>query len=85
MTCVHVQSCPTLCDPVGCSPPGSCVHRISQAKNTGVGCHFLLQGYLLNAGIEPMSLESLALADRFFNCDTWEALFNSLCYTVMLI
>ena len=26
------QSCPTLCDPVDCSPPGSSVHGISQAK-----------------------------------------------------
>ena len=26
------QSCPTLCDPVGCSPPGSSVHRIFQAR-----------------------------------------------------
>ena len=25
------QSCPTLCDPVGCSPPGSSVHGIFQA------------------------------------------------------
>ena len=25
------QSCPTLCDPVDCSPPGSSVHRILQA------------------------------------------------------
>ena len=25
------QSWPTLCDPVGCSPPGSSVHGISQA------------------------------------------------------
>ena len=25
------QSYPTLCDPVGCSPPGSSVHGISQA------------------------------------------------------
>ena len=22
------QSCPTLCDPIDCSPPGSCVQRI---------------------------------------------------------
>ena len=28
------QSCPTLCDPVDCSLPGSSVH----GKNTGVGC-----------------------------------------------
>ena len=31
-------------DSMDCSPPGSSVHGISQAKNTGVGCHFLLQG-----------------------------------------
>ena len=29
-----LESCPTLCDPIDSSPPG---------KNTGVGCHFLLQ------------------------------------------
>ena len=39
-----VQSCPTLCDPMGCSPPGSFVHGDSPGKNTGVGCHVLLQG-----------------------------------------
>ena len=27
-----VQSCPTLCDPMDCSPPGSSVHGISQAR-----------------------------------------------------
>ena len=26
------QSCPTLCDPVDCSPPGSFVHGILQAR-----------------------------------------------------
>ena len=26
------QSCPTLCDPVDCSPQGSSVHRIFQAR-----------------------------------------------------
>ena len=31
--CVLVaQSCPTLCDPVDCSPPGSSVHGILQAR-----------------------------------------------------
>ena len=36
------QSCPTLCDPIDGSPPGS--HpQDSPSKNTGVGCHFLLQ------------------------------------------
>ena len=32
-----------LCDPIDSSPPGSPVPGILQGKNTGVGCHFLLQ------------------------------------------
>ena len=43
-TCVLV----TECDPVVCSPPGSSVHGI--LRNTGVGCHFLLQGIILIEG-----------------------------------
>ena len=31
-TCVPVQSCLTLCDPMDCSPPDSSVHGISQAR-----------------------------------------------------
>ena len=34
-----LQSCPSLCDPIDSSPPGSPI----PGKNTGVGCHFLLQ------------------------------------------
>ena len=37
-----LQSCPTLCDPIDSSSPGSPVPGILQAR-TGVGCHFLLQ------------------------------------------
>ena len=37
-----LQSCLTLCDPMDGSPPGSPVPGIL-GKNTGVGCHFLLQ------------------------------------------
>ena len=36
------QSCPTLCDPIDSSPPGSHPWD-SPGKNTRVGCHFLLQ------------------------------------------
>ena len=47
--------CLTLCDPVDCSPPGSSVHGDSPGKNTGVGCHALLQGIIptqgLNSGV----------------------------------
>ena len=37
-----LQSCPTLCDAIDGSPPGSHPWD-SPGKNTGVGCHFLLQ------------------------------------------
>ena len=40
-----LQSCPTLCDPIDSSPPGS-YRWDSPGKNTGVGCHFLLQRML---------------------------------------
>ena len=37
------QSCPTLCDPMDCNPPGSSVHEILQARTLEWVCHFLLQ------------------------------------------
>ena len=37
-----LQSCPTLCDPIDSSLPGSPPWD-SPGKHTGVGCHFLLQ------------------------------------------
>ena len=39
-----LQSCPTLCNSVHCSPPSSSVRGDSPGKNTGAGCHALLQG-----------------------------------------
>ena len=41
--CSVTQPCLTL-RPVDCSPPGSSVRGDSPGKNTGVGCHALLQG-----------------------------------------
>ena len=38
-----LQLCPTLCDPIDRSPPGSPNPWDSPGKNSGVGCHFLLQ------------------------------------------
>ena len=54
--CVYAkifQSCPTLCNPMHCSPPGSPVHEIFLGNNTGVGCHVLLQGVFLTQGSNP--------------------------------
>ena len=42
--CLIAQSCLTLYDPMDCSLQGSSVHGYSPGKNTGVGCHALLQG-----------------------------------------
>ena len=50
---------------------GTVAHQASlsmgfSGKNTGVGCHVLLQGIFLTQGSEPMSLVSPALAGGFF-------------------
>ena len=45
--CVHAKSlrwCPSLCNPMTCSPPGFSVHGDSPGKKTGVSCCPLLQG-----------------------------------------
>ena len=47
------QSCPTLCNPMDCSPSGSCVPGCSPGKNTEVGSHSLLQENLPTQGLNP--------------------------------
>ena len=47
------QSCPTLFDPIDCRPPCSSVHGDSPSKNTGVDCHFLLQGMFTTQESNP--------------------------------
>ena len=50
LVCMRAKSLqlnPTLCDPMDCSLPGSSVHGDSPGKNTGIGCHVLLQGIFL--------------------------------------
>ena len=51
------QSCPVLCDPVGCNLPGSSVHGDSPGKNTGVG----YRGSILSEGI--LALCDMALCE----------------------
>ena len=51
--CLVTQSCPTLCEPVDCSLPGCSVHSDSPGKNTGLGCHALLQGIFPTQGSNP--------------------------------
>ena len=59
-----LQSCPTLCDPIDCSLPGSSVQGILHpGKNTGVGrSSSLLQGIFPTQGLNP----GLPHCSRFF-------------------
>ena len=57
--CMLYQSHPTLCDPTDCSPPGSSVYGDYSGKNTGVGCHALLQGIFPTQGSNPHLLRLL--------------------------
>ena len=69
--CKSLQSCPTLCNPMDYSPPGSPVHGILQAEYWN-WLPYSSPGDPPNPGIEPTSP---ALADGFFTTNaTWEAL-----------
>ena len=50
------QLCPTLWDPMDCSRPGFLCRWDSPGKNTGVGCHFLLQGIVPTQGLKGLHL-----------------------------
>ena len=57
-----LQSCLTLCDPIHGSPPGSPNPWDSPGKNTGLGCHFLLQCMKVKSESEVTQL-CLTLSD----------------------
>ena len=61
--CLVTQSCPTLCNPIDCSLPGSSVRGDSPGKNTGVGCYSFLQGIFptqgWNLGLPALQANSL--------------------------
>ena len=68
-----LQSCPTLCNPMDCRPPGFSVHGIFQTRKLEWVAVSFSRGSS-NRGIEPKSLTSRALAARFFiTSATWEA------------
>ena len=45
-----LPSCPILCNPTDCSPPGFSIYGDSPGKNAGVACHALLQRIFLAKG-----------------------------------
>ena len=67
-----LQSCPTLCNPVACSPPGSSVHGFSSQEYWS-GLLFSPPGDLSHPEIKPVSLASPAQAGRLLTTSaTWE-------------
>ena len=86
MLCLVTQSCPTLCNPIVCSPPGSSVLGDSPGKNTGVGYHALLQGIFLtqesNLGLLHCRWICYCLCHQLKpnNLFGWILLLNSLFY-----
>ena len=53
--CLVPQSCPTLCDPVDCGPPGSSVPRGFSRQEYWSGLPYPPPGDLSNPGIKPRS------------------------------
>ena len=60
------QSCPTLCNPMDCSPPGSSVHGISRQEYWN-GLAFPPPRDLPDTSMELVSLMFSELADKFFS------------------
>ena len=50
---LDTQSCLTFCNPMDCSPLGSSVHGITQAKILEWVAYFLLQGIFPTQGSNP--------------------------------
>ena len=69
-----LQLCLTLVTSGAVALQASCPWD-SPSKNTGVGCHALLQGIFLTQGSHPRPLRLTALAGGFVTiCTTWEVL-----------
>ena len=66
--CLVPKSCSTVLWPMDCSLPGSSPWD-SPGKNTGVGCHFLLQGVFPTQGLNPHLSMFPALSDSFFTIE----------------
>ena len=73
------QLCPTLCDPIEGSPLGSICPWDSPGKNTGVGCHFLLQCRKVKneSGVAQSCLTLSDLMDCSLPCSSIHGIFQA--------
>ena len=85
------QSCPTLCNPMDCSPPGSSVGFPRQENWSGLP--YSSPGYLPHLGIEPESpaLQADSLSEppgpslSFIKACLWVAFLTVLWWTILFI
>ena len=66
--CLVAQSCPTVCNPVDRSPPGSSAIGFPRQEYWS-GFPFPPPEHFPNSGIQPMSPVSLILAGRFLTTE----------------
>ena len=71
--CSDAKSRPTLCNPIRLKPARLLCPWDSPGKNTGVGCHFFLQGIFPTQGSNPRLLRFLQWQAILYSWDTWEA------------
>ena len=76
--CLVAQLCPTLLGHYGLQPARLLYLWDFLGKNTGVLCHFCLQGNLLDPGIKSMSPAFLALAAGVFSTESLRKPLNGL-------
>ena len=63
--CVYAQLCPTLCDPLDCSPPGSSVHGNSQTRILEWVAISFSKGYS-----QTRDRTNICIAGRFFTTES---------------
>ena len=73
MLCMRAQPCPTLCDPMDCSPPGSSVHGTSQARILEWVVNSFSRGSSQPKGRTYISYISFIGRQVFTTSATWEA------------
>ena len=77
--CSVTQSCPTLCNPMDYSPPGSSVHGLFQARIVEWVAISSSTGGLPDAGIEPTSSTSPAWAGCLYHWAYQRHIWNQGC------
>ena len=85
------QSCPTLYDPMDCSPPGSSVHGILQSRywkwvitsfSRGPSCSLFMQSFGFSFNSECMLIKCLAFYDHIYQLGTISRILHSLFYLI---